>query len=104
MYAIVDIGSKQYHVTKGDELGVEKIEAKIGSTITLNKVLGVWDKNKLVVGNPYLKEAKVSAEVLAQFKAPKKISYKYRRRTASSHTKRGHRQLMTRIRIKDIEA
>ena len=104
MYAIVDIGGRQYHIAKDDVLEVEKLDAKIGAQVTLNKVLSLWDKNKLTVGSPYLKDAKVSIEVLRQIKAPKKISYKYRRRTASSHTKKGHRQLLTRIKIKEIEA
>lgn len=103
MYAIVDIGGKQHCVGKDDILEVEKLDVKAGGQAVLNKVLSLWDNNKLTVGNPYLKDAKVLAEVLGQVKGAKKITYKYRRRTASSHTKRGHRQLLTRIKIKEIE-
>jgi len=73
-----------------------------GSEIILNKVLLVSHNNKVEVGQPYLKEAKVKAEVLQQFKAKKVISFKYRRRK-SSDWKKGHRQQLTRLKIQEIQ-
>ena len=102
MYAIIEVGAKQYSVKKDDIIDVEKQSADKGKVISLNKVLLV-SKDKIVeVGQPYLKCALVSATVLDQVKGEKKTSYKYRRRK-SSHWEKGHRQQLTRIKIKDIE-
>lgn len=102
MYAIIEVGAKQYQVKKDDIIEVEKQDALEGKEITLDKVLLVSGDKKLEIGQPYLKEAKVRAEVLGNIKARKVVSFKYRRRKAS-HWKKGHRQLLTRIKIKDIE-
>jgi large subunit ribosomal protein L21 len=101
MYAVIEIGAKQYNVKKDDIIDVEKQDVSEGKEFTLNKVLLVSDDNKVQIGQPYLKDAQVSIIVLKHLKAKKVISYKYRRRK-SSHWKKGHRQLMTRIKIKDI--
>jgi large subunit ribosomal protein L21 len=101
MYAIIEVGAKQYSVKKGDIIEVEKQEAEEGKEISLDKVLLVSKDKKIEVGQPYLKEAKVEAEVLKQIKARKVVSFKYRRRKAS-HWKKGHRQKLTRLKIKDI--
>jgi large subunit ribosomal protein L21 len=102
MYAIVEVGSKQYKVSVSDEIDVERLDKKEGETITLDRVLLFSDNTNVLVGKPYLKDVKVEAEVLKHYKARKVISYKYRRRK-SSHWKKGHRQLLTRIRIKEIQ-
>jgi len=102
MYAIIEVGAKQYSVKKEDIIEVEKQDAQKGSEIILNKVLLVSHNNKVEVGQPYLKEAKVKAEVLQQFKAKKVISFKYRRRK-SSDWKKGHRQQLTRLKIQEIQ-
>jgi len=102
MYAIIEVGAKQYSVKKDDIIEVEKQDAQKGSEIILNKVLLVSHNNKVEVGQPYLKEAKVKAEVLQQFKAKKVISFKYRRRK-SSDWKKGHRQQLTRLKIQEIQ-
>jgi large subunit ribosomal protein L21 len=101
MYAIIEVGAKQHLVKKDDIIEVEKQDAQEGSEIVLDKVLLVSHNNKIEVGQPYLKEAKVKTEVLQQFKAKKVISFKYRRRK-SSHWKKGHRQQLTRLKIKEI--
>jgi large subunit ribosomal protein L21 len=101
MYAIIEVGAKQYSVKKGDLIEVEKQSAEAGEEITLDKVLLVSKDKKVSIGQPYLKGASIKAEVLAQFKGKKLISYKYRRRKAS-HWKKGHRQQLTRLRIKEI--
>lgn len=102
MYAIIEVGAKQYCVKKNDIIEVEKQDAKEGKEISLTKVLLVSKDKKVEIGQPFLKEAKVKALVLGQIKAPKVISFKYRRRKAS-HWKKGHRQNLTRIKIKEIE-
>jgi large subunit ribosomal protein L21 len=102
MYAIIEVGAKQFNVKKGDIIEVEKLEAEAGKSAVLDKVLLVSQDDKLEVGKPYIKGASVKIEVLNQFKADKVISYKYRRRKAS-HTKKGHRQKLTRIKIEDIK-
>jgi large subunit ribosomal protein L21 len=102
MYAIVELGAKQYNVKKGDIIEVEKIEVEDGKEIVLDKVLMVVSDDKVEVGRPYLKEAKVTVEVLKQVKDDKKVSFKYRRRK-SSHWKKGHRQKLTSLKIKDIK-
>ena len=101
MYAIVELGAKQYVVKKNDIIEVEKLDFPDGKEIALDKVLLVSKEKKIEIGRPYLKEAKVTAEVLEQTKGEKVISYKYRRRK-SSHWTKGHRQKLTRLKIKEI--
>ena len=102
MYAIVEVGAKQYSVKKDDILEVEKQGVEEGKTIALDKVLLVSKDKKTEVGQPYVKGAKVSAIVLGETKGKKVTSFKYRRRKAS-HWEKGHRQNFTRLKIKDIE-
>ena len=102
MYAIVEVGAKQYNVKKDDIIEVEKQNVSEGEKITLDKVLLVSKNNKIEVGTPYLTDAKVQAVVLKETLGEKKVSFKYRRRKASHWTK-GHRQQLTRIKIKEIE-
>lgn len=103
MYAIIEVGGKQFTVKKDDIIDVEKQDIGAGIELNLDKVLLVAKDQKLEVGRPYLKNAKVTALALEQIKAKKVISYKYRRRKAS-HSKKGHRQQLTRLKIKKIEA
>lgn len=101
MYAIIEVGAKQYNVKKDDVIEVEKQDEELGKEIRLNNVLLVSAEDRVEVGQPYLKNAKVEAVVLGQIKGEKVISYKYRRRKAS-HWKKGHRQELTRLKIKEI--
>jgi len=103
MYAIVEVGAKQYSVKKDDIIDVEKQDAAEGEEISLNKVLLVSKNQKVEIGQPYLKEAKVHAVVLKHIKSAKAVSFKYRRRK-SKHWKKGHRQQLTRLKIKELEA
>ena len=102
MYAIVELGARQYNVKKGDVIEVEKEAAAVGKDIKLAHVLLVSKDKKVEVGTPYLKGVTVTASVLTPIKGEKLISFKYRRRK-SSHWKKGHRQQLTRLKIKDIE-
>ena len=102
MEAVILTGGKQYLVKKGDVLDVEKIEAKSGEEILLDKILLVVKENKdIKVGTPYVENAKVKAQVLDQIKAKKVIHFKYTRREQYKR-KKGHRQKLTRLKILDI--
>ena len=101
MYAVIEIGAQQFNVKKGDIIEVHKQDVKEGKDIAVDKVLLFSKDKKVEIGQPYLKDVKVSTEVISQIKADKVISFKYRRRK-SSHWTKGHRAKLTRIRIKDI--
>jgi large subunit ribosomal protein L21 len=102
MYAVIEVGAKQYCVKKDDVIEVEKQPVIEGKEIALDKVLLVSKDKKAEVGQPYLKGAKVSALVLSETKGPKTISFKYRRRK-NSHWTKGHRQQLTRLKILEIK-
>jgi len=102
VYAIIEVGGKQYTVKKDDVIDVEKQIAKEGKEISLTKVLLVAKDKNIKIGQPYLKDAKVEAIVLRHLKSKKTISFKYRRRK-SSDSKIAHRQQLTRLKIKDIQ-
>ncbi|MDD5729920.1 MAG: 50S ribosomal protein L21 [Candidatus Omnitrophica bacterium] len=102
MYAIIEVGGKQYSVKEGEKIKVEKQEGQIGKEITLKKVLLASADDKTQVGQPYLKNASVKALVIGSPKGPKTIAYKYRRRK-SSDWKKGHRQKLTELEIKEIK-
>ncbi len=101
MYAVIEVGAKQYNVKKDDVIEVEKQNALKGKEIAFDKVLLVSKEKKLEIGQPYVKGAKVSALVIASTKGEKVTSFKYRRRK-SSHWEKGHRQQLTRLKITEI--
>ena len=101
MYAVIEVGAKQYSVKKDDIVDVERQSAEKGKEISLDKVLLVSADKKVEVGQPYLKEAKVRVVVLKHIRGEKSVAFKYRRRKAS-HTTKGHRQELTRLKIKEI--
>ncbi len=101
MYAIVEVGNRQYKVAENDEILIEKAVSPRGHKLSLDKVLlSVKDKN-VKIGNPYLKGAKVNCEIIARPRGEKKIAFKYRRRK-SSQSKKGHRQQLVKVRVKEI--
>jgi large subunit ribosomal protein L21 len=103
MFAVLKTGGKQYRVAANDVLTVEKLAGEAGDTVEFQEVLMlVGDEPR--VGAPFVAGAVVTAEVLEQFRGPKVISFKKRRRKHSSQRKRGHRQHLTRVRITDIAA
>lgn len=101
MYAVLKTGGKQYKVAEGDEINVEKIEANVGDSITLSEVLMVAGEGQAQVGTPLIDGAAVTAEVVGQFKAPKIIVFKKKRRK-NYRRKNGHRQPQTKLRITGI--
>lgn len=101
MYAIIETGGKQYKVSKGDEIEVEFLDKKEGSSINLSHILLVGKGKKVFIGSPYIKKAKVTCEVVENKKGKKIIVFKYKRRK-SFKRKKGHRQLLTRLKVKEI--
>ncbi len=101
MYAIIATGGKQYKVSEGDVIRVEKLDAKAGDTVTFDQVLAVSDK-ELKVGSDVSK-ATVEATVENQGRGKKIIVYKYKRKTGY-HKKNGHRQAYTEVKINKINA
>ena len=101
MYAIIATGGKQYKVSEGDVIRVEKLDAETGSTVTFDRVIAVSD-GTLKVGEDAAK-ASVSATVMGQGKGKKVIVYKYKRKTGY-HKKNGHRQAYTQVKIDKINA
>ena len=100
MYAIVETGGKQYKVSTGDLIRVEKLECNVGDKVELDKVLAVCD-GELVVGNPTVSGKVVSATCTKQDRAKKVIVYKYKRKSGY-HKKNGHRQYFTELKIDSI--
>lgn len=101
MYAIIATGGKQYKVSEGDVIKVEKLAAEAGETVTFDQVVAVSD-DTLKVGED-VANATVSATVMEQGKGKKVIVYKYKRKTGY-HKKNGHRQLYTQVKIDKINA
>ena len=101
MFAIIKTGGKQYRVSPGDLLAIEKLEVEAGDTITLNEVLMIGDETNVTVGTPTVEKAVVTAEVVKNMKAAKVIIFKKKRRH-NYRRKKGHRQNLTMIRITDI--
>ena len=102
MYAIIATGGKQYKVSEGDVIRVEKLGAEAGSEVTFDQVLAVSDK-KLKVGSPVVDGASVTATVVGEGKGKKVIVYKYKSKTGY-HKKNGHRQAYTEVKIEKINA
>ena len=103
MYAIIETGSKQYKVQKDDVFDVERIEVEAGKTVKLDKVLFYSKGKSSEIGKPYIKDASVICEVISHPRADKVIAFKYRRRKGS-RKKIGHRQELTRLKVKEIKA
>jgi large subunit ribosomal protein L21 len=101
MYAIIATGGKQYKVAEGDVVCVEKLGVEEGAEVTFDQVLAVSNEG-LKVGED-VKNASVTATVLANGKAKKVIVYKYKRKTGY-HKKNGHRQQYTKVKIEKINA
>ena len=104
MYAVLNTGGKQYKVSEGDILKVEKISADVDSSIELTNVLAVLNgEGELKVGNPMLEGAKVTAKVMYHGKEKKIVVFKFKAKK-DYRKKQGHRQPFTKILIEKIEA
>jgi large subunit ribosomal protein L21 len=103
MYAIIKTGGKQYRVSKGQALRVEKLDGEVGDALDLEQVLLVGGDGETRIGTPFLDGAKVGATIKAQGRAKKIIVFKKKRRKGY-HKKQGHRQAYTEIEITGISA
>ena len=104
MYALIESGGKQYKVSEGTVLKVEKLEAAAGDRLVIDKVLMINDENGNVkVGNPLVNNARVEVEVMEQGRNKKVVVFKYKRRK-NYRKKQGHRQPFTKIKVLTIEA
>lgn len=101
MYAIIATGGKQYKVSEGDVIKVEKLTAEDGATVTFDQVVAVSD-GSMKVGKD-VANATVSAAVVEQGRDKKVIVYKYKRKSGY-HKKNGHRQAYTKVKIEKINA
>jgi len=101
MYAVFKTGGKQYRVSQGDTLKVEKLDAGEGDAIEFDRVLMVGEGADVRIGTPYVEGSRVSARVKSQGRGPKVEIIKFRRR--KHHMKRmGHRQDYTEVEITGI--
>lgn len=104
MFAVIKTGGKQYKVAANDVLTVEKLAGEAGDKINFDEVLMLGGEDGVTVGAPRVKGAAVAAEVIEQTRGPKVLTFKRRRRKASSKRRIGHRQDLTLVRITSISA
>lgn len=102
MYAVIKSGGRQFKVSPGDRIKIDKIEAEVGDTVTFDQVLMVGGA-EAKVGSPLVAGASVKAVVEEQGKAKKILVYKFKRRKGY-HKKQGHRQRFTAVRIGEVVA
>ena len=103
MYAIIKTGGKQYRVSEGDVLMVEKLDAGENEAVVFDQVLAVVDGENVKVGKPFIEGAKVSGTVSEHGKGPKIRIFKYKAKS-NYRRRQGHRQPYTKVAIEKIEA
>jgi len=101
MYAVIETGGKQYKVSEGDVLNVERLSVSAGDKVTLDKVLVYSDGETVKVGTPYIEGAKVEADVVQNGKSEKVIIFKFKSKK-DYRKKQGHRQPYTMLKIGSI--
>jgi large subunit ribosomal protein L21 len=101
MYAVVQTGGKQYRITAGSIIEVEKLEGDAGQSVALNNVLAISGGGKVVVGSPTVAKAAVEAEIIKQGKGDKVVIFKKKRRQ-NYRRKLGHRQFVTTLHVTKI--
>src|SRR5208283_4429204 len=102
MYAIIESGGKQYRISEGTRVRVERLSGSADEEVTLGQVLVVNDGERTVVGAPYVAGASVTGKIVAQGKARKVTVFKYKRRK-DTKKKKGHRQAYTELVIEKIQ-
>lgn len=103
MYAVIKTGGKQYSVSEGDILNVEKLAGEVGESIVFDTVLTVVNDSEVMIGKPVVEGAKVTAKVVEHGKAKKIFVFKYKAK-ANYRKRQGHRQPYTQVEITSIEA
>lgn len=102
MYAVIELGGRQWKVEPGTRLDVNRLVAEVGGTHTVERVLLAHDGQQVRIGRPYVEGAKVVCEVVAHRLGPKVISYHFRRRENWRKTV-GHRQPLSRLVVKEVQ-
>ena len=102
MHAVIKSGGKQYKVSPGDVIRLERFEKEPGSTVEFDQVLFVNDGNKATVGNPLVSNAQVVGTVVEEARAKKVIIFKFKRKKQYK-VLRGHRQPFTAVQINEIK-
>ena len=100
-FAVIETGGKQYRVSPGSTVTIEKLEAEEGSTLSFDKVLMYQESQDPVVGTPYVEGVSVSGEVVGQLKGPKIRVFTYKPKKRQRRTI-GHRQQVTQVKITGI--
>ncbi len=101
-FAVIKTGGKQYLVTEGQTIEIEKLAGETGDKVEFAEVL-MLQNGKLEIGQPMVDEAKVDGKILKQFKDDKKVVFKYKNKTRQAKLK-GHRQNLTEVEITKISA
>ena len=101
MYAIIQTGGKQYKVSEGDVVYIEKLNAEEGASVSFDEVLAVGEGAELKCGNPFVGGATVSGKVLKNGKAKKVLIFKYKPKKGYRR-RQGHRQPYTKVQIEKI--
>jgi large subunit ribosomal protein L21 len=102
MYAVLETGSKQYRVSAGDTLEVERLAVEAGQPVTFDRVLMVSNDGQVKLGSPTVANAAVLADVVEHIRGEKKVAFKMKRRKGY-HKTIGHRQELTVVKIKEIK-
>ncbi len=103
MYAVLETGSKQYRVTAGDRVEIERLTIEAGQPVTFDRVLLVNNDGKVTVGAPTVSGATITADVVEHIRGEKKVTFKMKRRKGY-HKTIGHRQELTVIKVTAINA
>ncbi|MDD3292814.1 MAG: 50S ribosomal protein L21 [Candidatus Pacebacteria bacterium] len=103
MFAVIKTGGKQYKVSPGDKVKIEKLKYEEGEDVIFSDVLLVENENDLIIGTPLIKGAEVKAKVLKQDRSEKVIVFKYKPKKRYK-VKKGHRQPFTEVEIIDIKS
>jgi large subunit ribosomal protein L21 len=102
MYAVIETGGKQYRVKAGDEIDIELLPVADDEKIVFDRVLMAGEEGDVQVGTPTLEGATVNATLVREFRGPKVLVFKMKRRKGYRR-KNGHRQNLLRVRIQDIQ-
>ena len=100
-FAVIETGGKQYRVSAGQKIKVEKLNADAGDSFVFDKILLTVDEDKVAVGTPFIDDEKVSAKVVKQARERKKIVFRYHSKTRY-RKKKGHRQQFTEVEIVSV--
>lgn len=101
MYAVIQSGGKQYRVSQGDLITIEKLEGATGDRVEFDSVLMIGEGNQVTIGQPRLEQTRVVGTIVRQERGPKLVIYKHKRRKGYQK-KQGHRQWLTLLRVSEI--